>query len=115
MSADALRWNCVRCKVSVGRIDGGPAKLPASWSRSDGRVLCLGCSRANVEEVAMESAPVTCSRGERRQLGRTALIEFEIGRAPQAPDRKIALVCHTSSAAVAAVRKRVSATPKACG
>lgn len=104
MGADAVRWQCARCKVSVGRIDGVATVLPATWSRSGGEVLCLTCSRARAGEAAMESAPAGISREDRVRLRRTALIEFEIGRAPEAPNRTIALACRTSSAAVAAVR-----------
>ncbi|HET9675944.1 MAG TPA: hypothetical protein VFP21_00400 [Solirubrobacterales bacterium] len=52
----------------------------------------------------MDSAPATSSREERVKIRRTALIEFEIDRAPEAPNRTIALACRTSPAAVAAVR-----------
>jgi hypothetical protein len=104
MAADAVRWSCARCEVSVGRIDGEPTLLPATWSRSGGQFLCLTCRRALAGEAAMDSAPATSSREERVRLRRTALIEFEIGRAPAAPNRTIAHACRTSSLAVAAVR-----------
>jgi hypothetical protein len=104
MAAEAVRWSCARCEVSVGRIDGEPTLLPTSWSRADGHVLCLACSRAEAGEAALGSAPAASSREDRVRLRRTALIEFEIGRVPEAPNRTIALACRTSSAAVAAVR-----------
>jgi hypothetical protein len=104
MAAEAIRWSCSRCKVSVGQIDGGATLLPTSWSQVDGQALCLSCSRAQAGEAAMESAPAASSREDRVKLRRTALIEFEIERAPEAPNRTIALACRTSSAAVAAVR-----------
>jgi uncharacterized Zn finger protein (UPF0148 family) len=113
MAAEAIRWSCARCEVSVGRIDGEPTLLPASWSRSDGQIFCLTCRRAQAGETAMDSAPAASSREELVRLRRTALIEFEIDRAPQAPNRTIALACHTSSAAVVAVRndlERATAT-----
>jgi len=104
MAAEAVRWSCARCEVSVGRIDGEPTLLPATWSRATEEILCLTCSRARAGETAMDSAPATTSREDRVRLRRTALIEFEIERAPEAPNRTIALACRTSSAAVAAVR-----------
>jgi hypothetical protein len=104
VTAEAVRWSCTRCQVSVGRMDGEPTLLPASWSRSEDQVLCLTCSRAQAGEAAMGSAPAASSREDRVRLRRTALIEFEIDRAPEAPNRTIALACRTSSAAVAAVR-----------
>jgi hypothetical protein len=107
MGPDAVRWSCARCEVSVGRIDGEPTLLPTSWSQAGGQVLCLGCSRAQAGEAAMDSAPAASSREDRVRLRRTALIEFEIGRAPEAPNRTIALACRTSSGAVAAVRNKL--------
>jgi hypothetical protein len=104
MAAEAIRWSCARCRVSVGRIDGEPTLLPTSWSRSDGQVLCLTCRRARAGETAMDSAPAASSREELVRRRRTALIEFEIDRVPEAANRTIALACRTSSAAVAAVR-----------
>lgn len=104
MAADACRWSCARCAVSVGRIDGEPSMLPASWSRLDDEIFCLTCSRARAGEAAMEAAPEAFSREERVKLRRTALIEFEIGRVPEASNRAVALACRTSGAAVAAVR-----------
>lgn len=107
MTADAVRWSCARCEVSVGRIDGEPTLLPASWSHSGDQVLCLTCSRAEAGEAAMNSAPAASSREDRVKLRRTALIEFEIDRAPEAPNRTVALACRTSPAAVAAVRTKL--------
>jgi hypothetical protein len=104
MSADAVRWSCARCEVSVGRMDGEAAELPPSWSQSDGMTYCLSCSRALAGEAAMESAPDSITGEERVRLRRTALIEFEISRSPEAPNGIIARACRTSGAAVAAVR-----------
>jgi len=55
----------------------------------------------------MDSAPDASSREDRVRLRRTALIEFEIGRAPEAPNRTVANACRTSIAAVAAVRNKL--------
>jgi hypothetical protein len=93
-------------------MDGELTELPDSWSRADGGAYCLACSRARAGEAAIDSAPASSSREERVRFRRTALIEFEIDRAPEAPNRTVALACRTSSAAVAAVRdeRRRSAT-----
>lgn len=113
MAADACRWSCARCAVSVGRMDGEPSMLPPSWSQLDDETFCLTCSRVRAGEAAMDSAPDASSREERVRLRRTALIEFEIGRVPEAPNRTVALACRTSGAAVAAVRDEMerSAVP----
>lgn len=52
----------------------------------------------------MESAPADCSREDLIRIRRTALIEFEINRSPDAPNRRIAQTCRTSTGAVAAIR-----------
>ncbi len=118
MSTDAERWTCGRCEVSVGRIDGEMSGLPETWSAAEESVYCLSCSRARASEAAAESAPEATSREDLVRLRRTALIEFEIGRVPAAPDRTIANSCRTSSGAVAAVRgdlDRAAAEPVAPG
>ncbi len=107
MSIGAVRYSCSRCQVSVGRIDGEATSLPETWSRLDGLDYCLSCSRARAGEAAVDSASPTISREDLVKLRRTALIEFEIGRAPAAPDRAVARACRTSNAAVAAVRGRL--------
>jgi uncharacterized 2Fe-2S/4Fe-4S cluster protein (DUF4445 family) len=104
MTADAVRWSCARCDVSVGRIDGELIELPDCWSRSEGSSYCLSCSRARAGEAAMDAAPDSSTLEDRVRIRRKALIEFEIGRVPEAPNRTIALACRTSPATVAAVR-----------
>jgi hypothetical protein len=104
MSADAVRWSCGRCGVSVGRIDCEPTLLPGTWTRVGGELFCLTCSRARAGEAAIESAPEGHSNEDLARLRRTALIQFEILRAPEAPNRTIARACRTSSAAVASIR-----------
>jgi hypothetical protein len=104
VSVEAVRWTCERCGVSVGQMDGSSADLPASWTSADDLSYCLACSRARAGEAAMERAPETISREDRVRIRRDAVIEFEIGRSPEAGDRAIATACRTSSTAVASVR-----------
>jgi hypothetical protein len=104
MSIGEVRWSCARCGVSVGRIDGEPIELPETWTRPDGQSFCLSCSRARAGEAAIDLAPDTISIEDRARVRRTALIEFEIGRMPEAGDSAIASACRTSKGAVATVR-----------
>lgn len=110
MRPGAVRWSCARCEVSVGRLDGEPTRLPESWILEDGLIYCLSCSRARAGEAAVAAAPETIAHEDLARLRRTALIEFEIGRTPTAPNRTVAHACRTSSAAVAAVRDRLVQT-----
>jgi hypothetical protein len=89
----------------VGRIDGSAMQLPETWTRADKEIYCLNCSRALVGEAAMDAAPPASSREERSRLRRDAVIEFEIGRTPLAPNRVIAHSCRTSLITVATVRR----------
>lgn len=109
MGAATVRWSCARCDVSVGRIDGGPADLPSTWTRVGDANYCLICSRALVGEAAMESAPSASSREELMRVRRDAVIEFEIDRTPLAPNRVIAHACRTSLMTVATVRRGLDA------
>ncbi len=104
MSAGAIRWSCTRCGVSAGRIDGERLAMPAAWTRSGERVFCLSCRRDLAGDAAIESAGADCAPGDLTRIRRAALIEFEIGRSPDAPNRQIAQACHTSTGAVAAIR-----------
>jgi hypothetical protein len=104
MAMRAIRWSCARCKVSVGRIDGEPSRLPDTWTQSDGMGYCLSCSRARAGEAAVDSAPEASSPDDRARRRRNALIAFEIARSPAAPNRAIASACRTSPLAVAAFR-----------
>jgi hypothetical protein len=104
VAAGAVRWSCARCGVSVGRIDRKPAAMPDCWTRSGGEIFCLSCSRALAGEAATDSAPARTSGEELVRIRRKALIEFEIRRVPEAPNHTIARACHTSPAAVAAIR-----------
>ncbi len=111
MGTGAVRWSCARCEVSVGQIDGKTSELPDTWSHSDGLTYCLSCSRARAADAALDSADELATSEERMRLRRSALIAFEIGRSPAAPDRAIANACRTSSKTVAAVRDKMTDPP----
>jgi hypothetical protein len=104
----AVRWSCARCGVSAGRIDSKPAALPGCWTRTGGQSFCLLCSRVLAGEAATDAAPAGSSPEDLLRIRRNALIEFEIRRAPEAPNHVVARACQTSSAAVAAIRQQAS-------
>jgi hypothetical protein len=60
----------------------------------------------------MEAAPADCSREDLVRIRRTALIEFEISRSPDAPNRTIAQACRTSPRTVAAIREESIEPPE---
>jgi hypothetical protein len=113
MSAQAVRWECGRCRVSFGNVDGRQAALPVGWTEVEDEAFCLSCSRALAGEAARDSAPPDSSRDELMRLKRAALIEFEIRRAPDASNPTIARACRTSTGAVTAVRTALKEMPAA--
>ncbi len=105
----AKRWTCDRCAVSFGQIDGDPCPLPKAWAVSGDGIFCLACSRANAVDAVLEATAEDRSREDRVRIRRTALIEFELRRLPEAPDNSIARVCRTSTATVTRVRRAMEA------
>jgi hypothetical protein len=103
----ARKWVCSRCGMSVGRMDGGRAPLPASWTSATEGDFCLACRRERAAEEALDAAPDDSNGDTLNKLRRAGLIEFEVRRAPERPDNAIARACHTSVAAVAAARQRL--------
>jgi hypothetical protein len=108
MSVTAVRWTCARCGVSVGRIDASPAELPDSWARAGQESHCLSCRRALAGDAALDTAPPESSREDLVRIRRNGLIEFELRRDPESPDRTVARACSTSPSAVAAIRQALS-------
>ena len=111
MSARAAKWECARCRVSFANVDGRQADLPTGWTEAEGDAFCLSCSRALAGDAATDSAPADSSREDLVRLRRSALIEFEIRRAPEVPNQKIAKACRTSTGAVTAVRAALEQVP----
>jgi hypothetical protein len=108
MSTEAIRWTCARCGVSVGRMDDSPAALPDSWAHAGQDSHCLSCRRALAGDAALDGAPAESSREELVRIRRNGLIEFELRRDPESPDRTVARACSTSPSAVAAIRQTLS-------
>lgn len=95
--------------MSASRIDGQPTAQPTGWADSSEGRLCLVCRRARAGEAAVEAAGDDSTPDERMRLRRTGLIEFEVARAPDQLDRRIANACHTSAATVRTVRRNLLA------
>jgi hypothetical protein len=94
--------------VSVGQIDGHATGLPPNWSHSEESNYCLSCRRALAGETAVESASPGSPPDELARLRRAGVIQFEIGRQPEATDRTIAQACRTSRSVVCRVRDELA-------
>ena len=88
-----------------------PSELPANWERIDGLSYCLGCLRKVAGEARSAALSGEESRLDRRRANAQGRIEFELLRAPDRADTRIARACGTSVSAVKGVRQRLSAYP----
>ena len=101
------KWTCANCGVAASRDDAAAAPLPEFWETCADGVFCLGCRRQRAAEAAVESAPETTDRSARARLRRTAVIEFEVLRAPDRTNGSIAKACRSSIPMVVAARRRL--------
>ena len=104
-AAPALRWTCHRCGVAVGRIDGRPVPMPKTWETCSEGEFCLSCRRQRAAEAALAGVPLGTDPEHQAKVRRRGLIEFEVRRTPDVPNRVIARACRTSAATVAATRR----------
>lgn len=88
-----------------------PSGLPANWERLSGVSYCLGCLRKRAGAARSDTLSEERSLDEHRRANAEGRIEFELLRAPDRADTRIARACGTSVAAVKGVRERLSAYP----
>jgi hypothetical protein len=106
-STTARKWTCSVCGVTASLSDTAEIPLPKAWEDCADGTFCLGCRRQRVGEAAVDAAPPVMDRDARVRLRRTALIEFELSRAPDKTNGSIAKSCRTSIPTVAAARRRL--------
>lgn len=107
MTLTAPKWTCAGCGVSASLNDTAVIPLPEAWEDCAEGVFCLGCRRQRVAEAAIDASPAALDRDARAKLRRTAVIEFEVTRAPEKTNGSIAKACRSSIPAVAAARRRL--------
>lgn len=100
------KWQCTGCGVSASRVDGRPMALPENWEAAPEGAFCLLCRRERAAALAVDAVPGAPS-GERAEIRRAALIEFEVSRRPELSNGTIARACRCAPMAVAAARARL--------
>ena len=105
--ATVEKWTCSGCAVAARRNDTEVVPLPESWEICADGIFCLGCRRRRVAEAAADSAPAAADRDARARLRRTAVVEFEVLRAPDRTNGSIAKACRSSIPVVVAARRRL--------
>lgn len=103
----SAKWTCAVCGVSASRSDVESTPLPEFWETGTDGTFCLGCRRHRAAEAAAEAAPDMADRNDRAKLRRTAIIEFEVRRAPERTNGSIAKCSRSSIPAVVAARRRL--------
>lgn len=83
------------------------ASTPPHWARHDGLDYCLVCRRERAVELAIEDAGPGITIADRAKLRSSAVVEFEIERAPERTEGEIAKASKTSIGAVRKARKRL--------
>ena len=94
--------------MTVGWMAGHDApKLPAHWSKTGGKLLCLSCRREVAAEKRVAKMPKTASVTERAAKMTEARLDFEVTRAPERGDAEIAKACKSTVASVKKARQRL--------
>jgi hypothetical protein len=86
-------------------------EFPVGWSAENGAVYCLGCRRELAGEAGAATVPEEAGVDEERKANSIGRIEFEMKRAPDQGDTRIARACRTSVASVRQVRERLGVYP----
>jgi hypothetical protein len=87
------------------------SELPASWDQLNGIEYCLGCRRKMAGEAKAASLPAEDSPADHVRADAEGRVEFELGRAPDRCDTRIARACGTNVIVVRQVRERLGAYP----
>jgi hypothetical protein len=85
--------------------------LPANWFELHGLTYCLGCRREIAGEEGAAAIPEDGPVDEQRRANAEGRIEFEIRRAPDQGDTRVARACRTSIGVVRQVRERLGLYP----
>jgi hypothetical protein len=109
----ASEWTCARCGVTVSFMPGvvHPRGLPDNWERVSGVPHCLNCLRKLAGEARSAALSEERSPLDRTRANAEGRIEFELLRAPDRADTRIARACGASVGVVKGVRERLAAYP----
>jgi hypothetical protein len=106
-------WTCVRCGVTASFMPGAADRgaLPSSWNALNGVTYCLSCLRKLAGEAKASALGDEDSPADHLRADAEGRIEFELGRAPDHCDTRIARACATNVVMVRKVRARLGAYP----
>lgn len=101
-------WTCARCDVKIRYLPGHePTGPPTGWTEDAGATYCLACRREIAAEEGFANAPEGMPMEQRAKLRASAVVEFEIRRAPDRPNGEIARIARCSVPAVVKMRKHL--------
>jgi hypothetical protein len=88
-----------------------PSELPANWDRLNGVAYCLSCLRKRAGKAKSAALSGEDSLDDHRRADAEGRVEFELIRAPDRCDTRVARACGTNVTVVRGVRERLGAYP----
>jgi hypothetical protein len=106
-------WTCGRCGVTVTFMPEAvlPSRLPPNWDAWGGIHYCLGCQRKLAGEARAKALSDGDSAVDHVRANAEGRIEFELRRAANHGDTRVARDCGTNVVLVRQVRERLGAYP----
>ena len=106
-------WDCARCGMTVRFMPGmgDLSGLPPSWDEVNGIAYCLNCRQRMAGEARAASLLERDPSADQARADAEGRVEFELARAPDRCDTRIARACGTNIIVVKQVRERLGAYP----
>ena len=106
-------WTCAKCGVTARFMAGAltPSELPPNWDEVNGIAYCLGCRRRMAGEAKAEALRAVDASADLVRAHAEGRVEFELNRAPDTCDTRIARICGTNVLVTRQVRESIGAYP----
>ena len=106
-------WTCARCGMTARFAPGTLrlAEMPPSWDEVNGIAYCLRCRRKMAGEAKAAMLRAEEEAADRVRADAEGRVEFELRRAPDRCDTRVARACGTNVIVVRQVRERLGAYP----
>jgi hypothetical protein len=92
-------------------MPGVAVEFPANWDETNGVAFCLNCRRMRAGEAKAAALGEGESPAAHLRADAEGRVEFELARAPDRCDTRVARACGTNVTVVRGVRERLGAYP----
>jgi len=97
--------------VTTTFMPGVADEFPSNWSEMNGAAFCLSCLRKMAGEAKAAELDEDESIATRLRADAEGRVEFELARAPERCDTRVARACGTNVTVVRGVRARLGVYP----